>query len=193
MILDVICLVFAAYGFWVGYSKGIISTVLNLASYVFGILAAMKFGPVMADILGDIFNGAGGRAIMFLAGVVITFFLTLALFRILARGLTGILESVNINFINQIAGGIVSSLFFIFVFSGLVLFADRSRLINDESKETSITYPVLEPFPQFVWERGRTLMPVFQDFYDQAADALDRLRENVEHDESDTIFDMEEG
>lgn len=192
MILDFICLIFAAYGFWVGYSKGIISTVLNLTSYAFGILAAMKFGPIMGDVLGDIFNGAGGKAVLFLAGVVLTFFLTLVLFRILARGLTGFMESVNINVINQVAGGILSGFFFTLVFSGLVLFADRSRILDEATKEQSITYPVLEPLPEFVWERGKTLLPVFQDFYDKAADAMDRLRENVEHDEADKIFDLEE-
>ncbi len=192
MILDFICLIFAAYGFWVGYSKGIISTVLNLTSYAFGILAAMKFGPIMGDVLGDIFNGAGGKAVLFLAGVVLTFFLTLVLFRIIARGLTGFMESVNINVINQVAGGILSGFFFTLVFSGLVLFADRSRILDEATKEQSITYPVLEPLPEFVWERGKTLLPVFQDFYDKAADAMDRLRENVEHDEADKIFDLEE-
>ncbi|MEM9835168.1 MAG: CvpA family protein [Bacteroidota bacterium] len=195
MILDIICLIFVAYGFWVGYSKGIISTVLNLASYVFGILAAMKFGPVMADILsGMINNGDQGvwKGGMFLLGIIVTFFLTLVLFKILARGLTGILESININFINQIAGGILSAAFFLTVFSGLALFGSRAQIITPEARETSITYPILEPLPQFVWERGQALLPVFQDFYDKAAEAMDHLRENVEKDESDSIFDIEE-
>ncbi|MEL6275624.1 MAG: CvpA family protein [Bacteroidota bacterium] len=193
MILDFICLLFAGYGFWVGYSKGIISTVLNLTSYMFGLLAAMKFGPVMGDLIGDIFPSLGkGSAMLFLAGVVVTFVLTLILFRLLARGLTGILQSVNVNFINQILGGVLSAFFFIFVFSGLVLFADRSHLIEEDAKAQSITYPILEPLPQFVWDRGQALWPVFQDFYDQAANAMDRLRDNVDQDESDTIFDVEE-
>lgn len=192
MILDIICLIFVAYGFWVGYSKGIISTVLNLASYFFGILAAMKFGPVMADMLEGMFNSSSGWSSgIFLLGVIITFFLTLVLFRILGRGLTGALESVNINFINQIAGGVLSGLFFATVFAGLALFGYRAQIVSEEAKEQSITYPLLEPLPNFVWERGKDLLPVFQDFYDQAAQAMDNLRGDMQKDESDTIFEVE--
>lgn len=194
MILDIICLIFAAYGFWVGYSKGIISTVLNLTSYVFGLLAAMKFGPVMADLLQDIFSAentswTGG---IFILGFILTFALVLILFRILASGLTGILESVNINFINQILGGALSGFFFILVYSGLVMFADRSRLIDDTAKEKSVTYTILKPLPEFVWQKGKALLPIFTDFYNQAADAMDDLRENVDNQEEDTIFDLED-
>lgn len=194
MILDIICLIFAAYGFWVGYSKGIISTVLNLTSYIFGILAAMKFGPVMAGLLEDILSAENSswRGGLFILGAVITFALVLILFRILARGLTGILESVNVNVVNQVLGGTLSGFFFVLVFSGLALFADRSRLINEDAKQQSITYSLLEPLPQFVWERGKDLLPIFTDFYNQAADAMDTLRENVDSRQEDQIFDLEE-
>lgn len=191
MILDLICLIFVAYGFWVGYSKGIISTVLSIASYFFGVLAAMKFGPVMADILRDIFKSSEGwQGGLFILGVILTFFLTLVLFRLLAKGLTGVLESVNVNVINQILGGMLSGFFFAFVFSGLVLFGDQARIVSEEAKVQSITYKLLKPLPQVVWKQGKALLPVFKDFYDQAADAMDKLRDNVDKDESDTIFNI---
>ena len=191
MVIDIICLVFLAYGFWVGYSRGIISTVLSLVSYVFGILAAMKFGPIAAEMIFNAFPAVTSAG-AFLLGVVLLFFLTLVLFRILARGLTGALESVNINFINQILGGVLSGLFFTFIFSGLVYFGDRSRIISDEVRADSITYPALSRMPDLVIDNARAIFPIFYDFYDQAVDAMDRLRDNVDRSESDSIFDLEE-
>ena len=191
MVIDIICLVFLAYGFWVGYSRGIISTVLSLVSYVFGILAAMKFGPIAAEMIFNAFPAVTSAG-AFLLGVVLLFFLTLVLFRILARGLTGALESVNINFINQILGGVLSGLFFTFIFSGLVYFGDRSRIITDEVRADSITYPALSRMPDLVIDNARAIFPIFYDFYDQAVDAMDRLRDNVARSESDSIFDLEE-
>ena len=191
MVIDIICLVFLAYGFWVGYSRGIISTVLSLVSYVFGILAAMKFGPIAAEMIFNAFPAVTSAG-AFLLGVVLLFFLTLVLFRILARGLTGALESVNINFINQILGGVLSGLFFTFIFSGLVYFGDRSRIISDEVRADSITYPALSRMPDLVIDNARSIFPIFYDFYDQAVDAMDRLRDNVDRSESDSIFDLEE-
>jgi len=91
MAIDIICLIFLAYGFWIGYSKGIISTVLSLTSYVFGVLAAMKFGPILGDM---IFGWAPALTSVgsFIIGVVAVFVMTLVLFRIVAKGLTSFME-----------------------------------------------------------------------------------------------------
>lgn len=191
MVIDIICLVFLAYGFWIGYSKGIIATVLTLASYVIGVMAAMKFGPIMGDIVLNLVP-QGGHAIAFLAGVIIVFILTLVLFKILAKGMTSFLEKVNVNFINQILGGVLSGLFFVFIYSGLIYFGDQSKIITDEAREGSITYPVLEKMPDVVIDQGKALYPVFRDFYDKASDAMTRLRDNVERGENDEFFEPPE-
>lgn len=191
MVIDIICLVFLAYGFWIGYSKGIIATVLTLSSYVIGVMAAMKFGPIMGDIIMNLIPGSP-HAIAFLGGVILVFILTLVLFRILAKGMTSFLEKVNINFINQILGGVLSGLFFVFIYSGLVYFGDQSRVITDEAREKSITYPILEKMPDIVIENGKNLYPVFRDFYDKASDAMTRLRDNVDQGESDEFFEPPE-
>lgn len=191
MVIDIICLVFLAYGFWIGYSKGIIATVLTLSSYVIGVMAAMKFGPIMGDIIMNLIPGSP-HAIAFLGGVIVVFILTLVLFRILAKGMTSFLEKVNINFINQILGGVLSGLFFVFIYSGLVYFGDQSRVITDEARDKSITYPILEKMPDIVIERGKDLYPVFRDFYDKASDAMTRLRDNVDQGESDEFFEPPE-
>lgn len=191
MVIDIICLIFLAYGFWIGYSKGIIATVLTLTSYIFGILAAMKFGPIMGHMLYEwmpVITTGGG----FVLGFIVVLVLTLVLFRIVGRGLTSFLEKINVNFVNQIMGGVLSGLFFTFIFSGLVFFGDQSRIISDEVRASSITYKPLTQIRTAVWERGKDLYPVFRDFYDKAVDAMDRLRDNVDQDESDSIFDLEE-
>jgi membrane protein required for colicin V production len=191
MVIDIVCLIFLAYGFWVGFSRGIISTVLSLASYLFGVLAAMRFGPVAGAMIFEAFPGVTSAG-AFVLGVVLLFFLTLILFRIVARGLTGFMETVDINFINQVLGGLLSGLFFTFIFSGLVYFGDRSKIITDEAKANSITYPVLIQLPDIVIEKGKAIFPILYDFYEQAVEAMDRVRDGVERGESDSIFDLPE-
>ena len=191
MAIDIICLIFAAYGFYVGFTRGIISTVLALASYLIGALAAMKFGPIAGDMIFDSFPAVtkGGG---FLLGVIVVFFLTLLLFKLVARGLTSFMQTININVINQLLGGIVSALFFVFVFSGLLLLGDTSRIVTEELKRDSITYEPVTIFREGVWDKGKDLFPIFRDFYDRAVDSIDRLKDNVDHRESDSIFDIEE-
>ncbi|MEO0874836.1 MAG: CvpA family protein, partial [Bacteroidota bacterium] len=143
MIIDFLCLIVGLYGFWVGYSRGIVKTVLTTVSFLIGFMAAAKFSPTVSTMLQEWIEAPG--TIMLPAAFLLTFILTLVLFRMLANGLEGMLEAVNINFINQIAGGGISMFFFVFLYSVLVSFADSSRLIDPDTKQESFTYEILEP------------------------------------------------
>ena len=190
MIIDVICLVIALYGFWVGYSRGIIKTVLTAASLLFGFMAAAKFSPTVSSMLQDWFNGP--KSVMFLAAVVLTFLLTLILFRFIANAMENMLESININFINQFMGGVVSALLFSFVYSLLVAFADNSRLIDEQTKDDSITYEALKPLPGYAWDAGQAVWPVFKEFYNYALDMMDAIDSQVERQDEDTFFNIDD-
>ncbi|WP_020535892.1 CvpA family protein [Lewinella cohaerens] len=190
MIIDVICAVIALYGFWVGYSRGIIKTVLTTISFLFGFMAAAKFSPTVSTMLQEWIDGPG--TIMLPAAFLLTFILTLVLFRMLANGLENMLEAVNINFINQIMGGGISMFFFIFLYSVLVSFADNSRMIDPDTKEDSITYTILQPVPEYAWAAGQRVWPVFQEFYQHALDVMDQIDSSVERQENDKFFDIEE-
>ena len=191
MMIDVICFILALYGLWVGYSRGIIKTVLTAASLLFGFMAAAKFSPTVSEMLQGIM-GTTPSSMVLAAAFILTFILTLVLFRLLANGLENVLEAVNINFINQILGGVVSMFFFVFIFSVLVSFANGSRMIDRDTKETSFTYFVLEPMPGYAWDMGQTIWPVFQEFYQHALDVMDQIDTQVEQQENDKFFDIEE-
>lgn len=190
MIIDVIFAVLALYGFWVGYSRGIIKTVLTTVSFLFGFMAAAKFSPTVSSMLQDWIDGPG--TIMLPAAFILTFILTLVLFRMIANGLEGMLEAVNINFINQMMGGAIAMFFFIFLYSVLVSFANNSRMIEEATKEESMTYSLMEPIPDYAWEAGQRVWPVFQEFYQHALDVMDQIDNSVERNQNDRFFDIEE-
>lgn len=190
MVIDFVCLILALYGFWVGYSRGIIKTVLTAASIMFGAMAAAKFSPTVSEMLRDFFPNGG--ALMVPVAFVLTFILTLVLFRMLANGLESMLEAVDINFINQVLGGALSMLFFVFLYSVLVAFADSSRMIQDDTKKESMTYRVLEPLPDYAWTVGQKVWPVFQEFYQYVLDVMDQVDGQVERQENDRFFDIED-
>ncbi|MEM1217197.1 MAG: CvpA family protein [Bacteroidota bacterium] len=191
MILDIICLVCAAYGFYVGYSRGIIKTVLTAASFLFGVTATAKFSPTVGDMLLGSFPTMG-EGFSLLLGMILTFILTLAIFRLVANGLENVLEAVNINFINQIMGGVISMLFLILLYSSFVAFADNSRLIDETTKTTSKTYAIVRPLPDYAWKTGKRIWPVFQEFYHHAMDIMDQIDSQVERQENDRFFEVED-
>jgi len=192
MVIDIICLIFAAYGFYLGFSKGIIKTVFTLISIVFGIIAAAKFGPMMTDFLESVLNYTHG--LMFIAGTLVVFGLTWLVIRILANSIEGILKTGNVNIVNQAAGGAVMALLLVSLFSVLVLFGDRSHIIDESTKTESISYEYLAVMPEKLQNVSKKLKPVFEEFWDYSINFMDRIEKggSVERNSSDTIFDLDE-
>ena len=194
MVIDIIFAILAAYGFYLGFSRGIIQTIFTILSILFGLMAAFKFGPYMTQFLETAFNN--DHPLMFIAGFLLAFVLTMFLIRLFARGLEGLLERANINIVNQVAGGLLLSGLMILLYSVILWFGDKSHLIDDATKRQSLTYVYLEEFPQEVWKLGRVIKPVFEDFWEHSVEFMDDLEElsndGVERSESEEDFDIEE-
>ncbi len=189
MVIDIVFLVFALWGFYLGFSRGIIQTVFTILSVIFGLMVAFRFGPTVTDFLESTLSD---NALMFIAGFLITFVLTMVIIRTFARLLEGALESANINFINQIIGGIFMASLTILLYSILLWFGDRSHLIQPEAKEGSMTYAYLETYPEQVWAWGGKARPILEDFWDHSVEFMDRLEDaQMQQEESDpVIYDL---
>lgn len=174
MILDLIVAIVVALGFYMGYSRGLIKTVFDSLSVVIGILAALKLSPYVIGLLQSIISTS--PAIIFLVGVVITFILVMALIRFVGRKLESLLEAININFINKIAGGALQGLFFAYILSLGLWLVNSLNVLNADIKSASMTYSLLEPLP----EKGKavfvSLKPVFKNFWDKTVEAMDSIK-----------------
>jgi membrane protein required for colicin V production len=178
------------YGFWIGFSKGIIGTVFTVLSYVFGGLAAMKLSPSVTRLLEEQLSPS---PLMFILGIILTFIGTMALLRLIGRSLEGVLQSVNINIINQIMGGTLSAAFMILIFSILMSFGEASKMVDDKTIQTSMSYPYVKEFPKqmkVVFEKAK---PIFLTFWDESTEFMDRVEEMTEKtDGNPDIFDIED-
>lgn len=174
MAIDIIFVIVAGYGFYLGFSRGIIQTVFTILSYMFGLMAALRFAQPMSSFLEEAFDY--NNPLMFIAGFLLTFILTMMLIRLFARGLEGFLEVTNINLINQIAGGALLAMIFVMGYSVILWFADNTTLLQD-TKDTSMTYEYLEKYPTYVWQVGETVKPLILDFYEQSSNFMDELEE----------------
>lgn len=191
MIIDIVFAIVAAYGFYLGFSKGIIQTVFTVLSVLFGLMAAFKFSPAMTDFLETTFSS---HPMMFLVGFLLSFVLTMVLIRMIARFLEGALETANINIINQLAGGFLLTSLLVLMYSAVLWFGDQSRLIDEETKNTSITYPYLEQYPKQVWKAVKAMGPTLENFWDHSLDFFDKVEEmGIEKEETKTeIIDLDD-
>lgn len=174
MLLDLIVAIVVALGFYLGYSRGLIKTIFDSLSLVIGILAALKLSPIVINILQEIIKTS--PAVTFLLGVVITFIGVMALIRYIGKKLEDMLEAVNINFVNKVAGGALQGLFFAYVLSLGIWLVNSLNVLKPELKASSTTYSLLQPLP----EKGKavfiSIKPLFKEFWDKTVQAMDGIK-----------------
>ncbi len=193
MIIDVVFAIVLLYGFYLGFSQGIINTLFAVLSIFIGLLAAFKLAPATATFLETLFKST--NPLMFLAGFLITFIVTMFLIRTLARGLEGLFRAARINFINQLVGGVVLAGALILMLSMLVWFGDQAHLIDGATKTESMTYPHLEQYPAQVRGLAAVLKPTFDEFWDQSVEMFDKLEGmsvNESNDREPKIYDIKD-
>jgi len=192
MVIDIILLIIAAWGFYRGFSTGIIKTVFTVLSFAIGLLVAFKFAPATTRFLETAFNT--NEPLLFIAGFLLAFVATMFVIRMIARGLEGILRTAHINVVNKLAGGALSAAMMILMFSILVWFGDKSHLLKEETRQTSYTYPYLKEFPGQMRKVYDRFKPTFQQFWDESIEFMDRMEEmSIERTKSDPgVFDIPE-
>lgn len=193
MWIDIALLAAVVLGFSVGFARGLIRTVFNILSYAFGVIAAIRFTPMVTDFLKRMFND--DSALMFLAGIAICFAGAMLFIRLLARGLEGILETANINIINQVAGGTLMAAITVLVYSIILNFILTTAYRNqdmDAAVSDSRTYVYLEDYPDLAMDMIGELKPVFIRFKDYSISVLDQLQGVAEQSESQDVYDIED-
>ncbi len=193
MVLDILCVICILTAFYFGFSRGIISTFFSIVSVVFGVIAAVRFGPHLSKGLQDL--SGSDHAAWFFAGFLLAFIIILVGMRMFASFLENILESVNINFINQTLGGLITAAFFMLLYSVTVKFFDSARLITDKTKKESIVFPYVQVYPSYAYDVGMKAKPALEKFWVQTLDVMDEIEERSEGRTSSNtpqIYDIEE-
>ncbi|MAT53328.1 MAG: hypothetical protein CMN32_02525 [Saprospirales bacterium] len=190
MIIDILFLIVAGWGFYQGFTKGIIKTFFTIFSILFGLVVAFKLSPAATRFLETAFNTES--AFTFVAGFLMVFLLTMIVIRLLAKFVESALQSANINFINQVIGGIVLGALYTLMLSYLIWFADASHIIKEKTKTESMTYTQLKEFPSKMKSVYEFVKPAFRDFWNESIRFMDKLEEqNLEQTDSQhTIFDV---
>lgn len=191
MVIDIIFVIAAIYGFYLGFTKGIIRTIFNILSILLGFIGAFKFAPAATKFLETAMGS--DSPLMFLAGFLLSFVGIMLLIRTLARGMEKVLKTANVNVVNQAAGGVLLGTVMVFLYSLILWFADISGLL-DNAKEGSFTYEYLEVFPDKAGDVYEFLKPTIKDFWTGSVNAMDRIKEMSDEQKEDdpNIFDINE-
>jgi len=192
MIIDGFFFLSVLGGFYSGFSRGIIKTVMYVFASFFGFIVAVKFAPAATDLLIQLTGSSS--PLMYLFGFISCLGLTIVAIQLLAKGLEGILQSARINIINKFFGGVLMAAIFVLMYSVLLWMADSARLVTDKTKTESATYKILKEYPsqvKVIWTR---VQPTFEDFWNQTLNFIDQMEDNsIQRDDSQPeIYDIED-
>lgn len=163
MVIDLFLIIVLAYGFYTGFRQGIIRTVFSILSLVLGLLAALRFTPLVTGLFEKLFGQTG--ALLLVVGFVTTFLLTLLLLRLVAKGLEGLMEKTHLHFVNQVIGGTVLASISAFFYSLILWFVVESVLTpRSQAVVSSHTYPFLRSYPGKVWAAVLSMKPLVGEF-----------------------------
>ena len=176
MWIDVGFLIFLSYGFYLGYSKGILKTVFAIISILVAVLLSMKLSPIFIDIVERFLKL--GPQISLILGFVLCFIAILFIVRLIGKSAEKLLKAVKLNFINKIVGGVLMAILFVISYSAILWFLNESNLLSEEQKEQSITYEQLEPIPAQARGTIAKLKPAFQSFWEKSTNAINDSNNN---------------
>jgi membrane protein required for colicin V production len=177
MFIDTCVAIIVSLGFYLGYQRGLIKTIFDTLSLFIGILAAIKLSPWMMELLGKLFNMS--KPIELILGIALTFLIVMWGIRFIGKKIEAILETVNINVINKVAGGVIQALFFAAILSYAVSLMDKVNVIKEETKTTSATYTSLMKMPAISEALFVSLKPVFSEFWSKTNEAIDSMKKKT--------------
>ena len=176
MAIDIIAALIAVYGFYLGYTKGIVKTIFGIVSIFIGLLAALKLSPYIVQMLEKV--SGSNSPMVFLVGFALTFVLTLFLVRFFGNRLEDLLKMIKINIFNQVIGGAALSVLFLLLFSYGIWFADQVKVISEPVKKASYTYSYLQTLPEKSKSAIAMVKPLFREFADKASATIDSVKNN---------------
>ncbi|MBN8681997.1 MAG: CvpA family protein [Chitinophagales bacterium] len=174
MPIDIIFLAVLGYGFWIGYNRGIISTVMNILLYAFGITLSFKLTPVTTNILERLFNTDNPS--LFMAAFIVNMALLMFVMRQAVNAVEGALRVAYLGFFNRALGGALVGGFGVLIYSVLIWFLVKVHFLNDATLRESRMYErVLEPLPGQAKSAADRMLPYAQDIWDTVVDWMDRV------------------
>lgn len=178
MILDIVVAIILAFGFYVGYQRGLIRTVFDTLSLLVAILATIKFADLAIGLVQSVISGH--PAISIVVGLVLTFIIVMALVRFVGKKLEDLFKVINLNFVNKIAGGALQAAFFALLVSLGLYLMDNLKLLEEKTKTDSVSYTMLEPLPRHSQDIFLKMKPMFTDFWNVMQEAMDDIKDKAE-------------
>jgi len=150
--LDIVLLIFLLVGFWKGYLNGFFVELTSLIALVAAIYGSIHFSNYAGDWLMS--NTEWEDGTITIASFVITFVVIILVVTYAGKLVTKLVKTVQLSFLNKIAGGAFGLVKLAFIASVILMFVNSAAgeidIIDRDVKEESPVYPYVEPVAPYL-------------------------------------------
>lgn len=175
MPIDILFLIALGYGFFQGYYLGVVSTLFNVAAYLFGIVLAFKVTPTTTNIMEAIFHST--NPMMYIAAFVVNIIFIMFILKMVAKSIEHALRAAYLGIVNQALGALLMAGFYVLICSVVVWFMVKAQFLNPQTIAESKTYPMLEPLPGKAYDMAIRFKPLAEEAWGSSMTWMDRLQQ----------------
>ncbi len=143
MLIDILFLGMMAIAIFKGLRNGLIVAIFSIVGWILGIIAAFKFADVAAGYLQGSVNLS--PRILYILSFIIVFLLVMLLVNLGAKLVEKTVELALLGWVNRLGGIFFYVLLYALIFSVMIYFAERVKLISEQTIATSRVYPWVKP------------------------------------------------
>lgn len=163
MIIDIILVLFALGGFYLGYTKGIVRTLIMVAAYTAAVMLTLKISPWLMDFLTGTFHM--GKVFALIFGTIAILVLLIFLIHWAAKHIDASFKKGKLTGWDKILGGIIMLCVGIIFYSMVLWPINQFGMMGEKSKQSSISFKTLEAMPVKAKALAEAAKPLFSRFW----------------------------
>jgi membrane protein required for colicin V production len=141
--IDILFLTMMVLAVFKGLRNGLIVAVFSIVAWILGLIAALKFSDLAAEYLKGSFNMS--ERTLSIVSFILVFFVVVIIVNLGARLIEKSVELALLGWVNRIGGIFFYVLLYALIFSVVIYFAERAKLLSEEALAASRVYPWVKP------------------------------------------------
>ncbi len=131
-----------------GIRNGLIVALFSIIGWIIGLYAAFRFSSVAATYLDDLIDVS--PRVLSIISFIAVFGIVMLLVSLGAKIVEKTIELTMLGWINKLGGIFFYVLLYTLIFSVLISFAEKSKLLSEETIQSSNVYQYVKPVAEIV-------------------------------------------
>jgi len=162
-----------------GLKKGLAMAIFSTAALIIGLAAALKLSAVVAVYLEKNIE-VSSKWLPFLSFALV-FFAVVIIVNWAGKAVEKTFELAFLGAANRIGGVMVYLLLYTIIYSVLLFYAEKIKVLRTENINQSIVYPYIRPWAPFILEVLGEIIPWFKDSFSQLEHFFEGVANKMNH------------